>query len=336
MKKKLSIALIAMLALSILVSCAKKEEVSSSTTSDTPAKVSLKIGNTAGDKDTQSLGLMELKRRMEEATDGNFAIELFLNSSLGGTDDITEQAMQGAPVLTVSDPGRLATFVPEFGVIQAPYLFEDHTALNDLVETDIYKGWEDEFAKQGIKLITSNWFSGARNMVCNKEINTLEDLNGLKIRTIGSPLFVETINAMGAIATPMEWAEVYPSIQQKALDGAEVQTPASYATRLFEIAKYTNKTEHFQLIGCLVMSKEIFDSWDKEYQELFVKTAREVGEENQNLVVQLTAEYEAKMQEEGMIVRDVDKTPFIEAVQPVYEKLGYLELRDTILQQIAK
>lgn len=342
MKKLLGTLLISILALLTLVGCTgtetneEKSQTPESEVTETaePEKVSMKFGNTQGEKDTQSMGLAEVKKRMEEATNGNFQIELYYSSALGGTDDLTEQAMQGAPVLTVSDPGRLASFVPDFGVIQAPYLLDDPSQLNKLVETETYKAWEKEFEKQGLKLITSNWYSGARNMVCDKEINTPADLKGLKIRTIGSPLFIETINAMGAIATPMDWAEVYPSIQQKAIDGAEVQTPSSYATRLYEISKYTNKTEHFQLIGCLVMSKEVFDSWSPEYQELFVKTCKEVGEENQKLVVELSKEYEAEMVEQGMIVREVDKTPFIEAVQPVYDILGYSELRDQLLEEI--
>jgi tripartite ATP-independent transporter DctP family solute receptor len=294
----------------------------------------IKFANTQGEKDTQSIGLAEAAKRLEAT--GMFKVEVYNSSSLGGTDDLTEQGIQGAPILTVSDPGRMMSFVPEFGVIQMPYMFEDCSALNKLIETDIYKGWEKEFEKKGIKLITSNWYSGARNFVLNKEVNTPADLKGQKIRTIGSPLYTESVNAMGAVATPMEWSEVYSSIQQGAIDGAEVQTPSSYATRLYEICKYTNKTEHFQLIGCVVMGQKVFDSWSPEAQAVFVKTFKEVGAENQELVAKLTKEYEEDMVKKGMIVRNVDKTPFIEAVQPVYEKLGYSNARKAILAELAK
>lgn len=265
-----------------------------------------------------------------------FKVELYFSSSLGGTDDLTEQAVAGAPVLTVSDPGRLMTYVNDFGVIQMPFMFEDSDSLNALIETATYKGWEKEFEKQGIKLITSNWYSGARNFVLNKEVNVPADLKGQKIRTIGSPLYTESINAMGAIATPMEWAEVYPALSQGAIDGVEAQTPSVYATRLYETSKYVNKTEHFQLIGCVVMGASVFDSWSKEAQDVFVKTFKEVGKDNQGLVKKLTAEYEEDMVKRGMIVRTLDKTPFIEAVQPVYEKLGYAKAKAAILAEIAK
>ena len=294
----------------------------------------IKLANTQGEKDTQSIGLKEAKERLEAT--GLFKVELYFSSSLGGTDDLTEQAVAGAPVLTVSDPGRLMTYVNDFGVIQMPFMFEDSDSLNALIETATYKGWEKEFEKQGIKLITSNWYSGARNFVLNKEVNVPADLKGQKIRTIGSPLYTESINAMGAIATPMEWAEVYPALSQGAIDGVEAQTPSVYATRLYETSKYVNKTEHFQLIGCVVMGASVFDSWSKEAQDVFVKTFKEVGKDNQGLVKKLTAEYEGDMEKRGMIVRTLDKTPFIEAVQPVYEKLGYAKAKAAILAEIAK
>ena len=97
----------------------------------------IKFANTQGEKDTQSMGLAEVAKRLEAT--GLFKVELYYSSSLGETDDLTEQAINGAPVLTVSDPGRLMSFVPEFGVIQMPYMFSDASALNKLVETDTYK-----------------------------------------------------------------------------------------------------------------------------------------------------------------------------------------------------
>ncbi len=302
--------------------------------SDNSGVIKMKFGNTQNDKEPQSMALMEVAKRLNES--GMFDVTVHLNSSLGATDDLTEQGIQGAAVLTVSDPGRMANYVEDFGVIQMPYMFEDSSVLNKLVETETYKGWEKEFEEYGVKLVTSNWFSGARNMVLSKAVDTPADLKGQRIRTIGSPIFTESINAMGAVATPMEWAEVYPGIQQKALDGAEVQSSASYPSRIYEVCTTTNKTEHFQLIGCVVMGADVFNSWPQEAQDLFVKTFKDVGQEYQAVVNQLTEEYEQKMRDEGMDVREVNKQPFIDAVQPVYEKLGYTELKEQIFAELAK
>jgi TRAP-type C4-dicarboxylate transport system substrate-binding protein len=296
-------------------------------------KVLVKFGNTNGMADTQTLSLQEVAKRLNES--GLFQADVFPNSSLGSTGDLTEQAMRGAAIVTVSDPGRLASFVKDYGIIQMPYMLKDHTFLDKLLQAATYKKWESQFEALEIKLITSNWFSGARNFVCNKEINRPGDLNGLRIRTIGSPLFTESVNAMGAVATPMEWAEVYPAIAQKSLDGCEIQTVSAYASRIYEVARVFNKTGHFLLIGSVVTGTKFFNGLSPQAQQLFVKTFRDVGTEYQQKVEEFSEQYEKEMVSKyGAIIHTPDITPFVNAVQPVYEKLGYSTLRNDILKEL--
>jgi TRAP-type C4-dicarboxylate transport system substrate-binding protein len=298
-------------------------------------KITVRFGNTAGEADTQTMALREVERRLNAS--GRFNVEVYPASSLGDTDDLTEQARQGSAILTVSDPSRLAAFVKDYGIINMPYLFKDHSVLDKILATDTHRQWEAAFEQQGIKLITSNWFSGTRHFVTNVEVNTPADLRGQRIRTMGNDICIESVNAMGAVAVGMAWSEVYPAIQQRSLDGAEVQTTSSYPTRLYEILKYTNKTSHFQLVGSVVTGTRFFNSMSKEDQDLFVKTFRDVGTEYQAKVNEVSDQYEKEMAEKyGMIVRDVDPTPFINAVQPVYEKLGYAELRTKILRELGQ
>ncbi|MEG1074972.1 MAG: TRAP transporter substrate-binding protein DctP, partial [Ruthenibacterium sp.] len=126
-------------------------------------KASVKFGNTAGEDDIQTMALREVATRLDTATGGNFGVEVYPSSSLGDTDDLTEQAMQGAAILTISDPSRLASFVKDYGILGMPYIFDDYKGLDKLMKTDLYATWEKAFADQGIWLVTSNWFSGTRN-----------------------------------------------------------------------------------------------------------------------------------------------------------------------------
>ncbi len=294
--------------------------------------IEVKFSTENGAEDVESKALMEIRDILNKS--GKFKVEVFIGGALGENDDTLEQAIQGAPIVTVSDPGRLMSFVNEYGIIQMPYFIDDISVINRLMETEIYKGWEKQFEDQGIKLLSSNWYSGPRNFILNKEVRKPSDLKGQKIRTIASPLFTESVNAMGAVATPMSWSEVYSAIEQKAIDGCEAQTPTSYASHLWEICKYTNKTEHFQLIGCPCIGTISFNKWDKEAQELFVKTFREVGEKYQKLVLGMITEEEAEMAKNGMKFIEVDKTPFKQAVEPVYAKLGYTELKAKLIKEL--
>ena len=89
-------------------------------------KVTVRFGNTAGEDDIQSISLRDVAGRLAEATDGNFDAQVYLSSSLGDTDDLTEQAMQGAPIVTVSDPSRLQSFVKDYGILGMPYMFDSY------------------------------------------------------------------------------------------------------------------------------------------------------------------------------------------------------------------
>ena len=298
-------------------------------------KIVVRFGNTQGEADTQTMALREVAKRLNDS--GRFQVEVFPASALGDTDDLTEQAIQGAAIVTISDPGRLASFVRNYGIINMPYIFRDHTVLDKIMTTNTHKQWETEFERHGLKLITSNWFSGTRHFVTNVEVNTPEDLRGQRIRTIGNDIFLESVNAMGAVAVGMPWGEVYPAIQQRVLDGAEVQSVSTYPTRLYEVLKYINRTGHFQLIGSVVTGTIFFNSMPKEDQDLFVKTFKDVGSEYQARINDLSAQYEKEMAEiYGMIIDDPDLTPFINAVQPVYQRLGYVDLRTKILSELGQ
>ena len=299
-------------------------------------KTTLYLANTQPDTDVESLQLYACEKTIEEATNGNFSIEVFTNSAMGDTDDILEQAIQGMAILTVTDPGRLADYIPDYGILQMPYIMEDYTKIDEITGTDIVREWEKGFEEFGVKVLTSNWYGGARHFVCNKEVNVPADLNGLKIRTMGSDLCIASVTAMGAVGTAMSQSEIYSGIEQKAIDGCENQSTSTYASRLYEICKYINKTGHFVLLGCPATGTIYFDSLSEDYQQLLVNTFRDNGTEYQPICAEMEVECEKQMADLGVTIHELDNTPFKEAVEPVYEQLGYKELRTKILEEAAK
>jgi len=213
--------------------------------------IKLFIAGTSGAEDTQSMGHFEFAKRLASASDGVFEAEVKINAVMGETDDVTEQAIQGVPVINATDPGRLAAYVPEYGLIQMPYLLPDHTYLNKIMDTKLYAKWDKAFQEKGLKLVTSNGYSGVRSWVTNFPVRTPADLKGVKIRTIGSDLFVNSVNAMGAIATALPWAETYQGIEQGVVDGCEAQIPGIYSMRFYEVSNHVSLSEHFTLIASI-------------------------------------------------------------------------------------
>ncbi len=308
--------------------------VSMALNSANAADVKMFIAGTSGAEDTQSMGHFELAKRLKDASGGKFDAQVRISGTMGETDDVTEQAIQGVPVLNATDPGRIAAFVPEYGLIQMPYIFPDYTYLNKVMETDLYKKWTKEFEAKGIKLVTSNCYSGVRSFVTNMPITKPADLKGVKIRTIGNELFISSVNAMGAVATGLPWGETYQGIEQGVVDGCEAQIPGIYSMRFYEVCNTVSLSEHFTLIGSMVTGTIFFNSMPEKYQAMLMKQAYEAYKDNQEVVVNKSKEYVKDMESKGVTFLEIDKTPFVEAVQPVYQKLGFDKLRTELYAEL--
>lgn len=299
-----------------------------------PKSVKMFVAGTSGATDTQSLAHFDFKKRLESASNGFFDVEVKIDGVMGETNDVTEQAREGVPVINATDPGRIASFVPDYGVIQMPYVFPDYTYLNKLMATTLYKKWEKDFEAKGLKLVTSNGYSGARSWVTSGPIRKPADLKGMKIRTIGSPLFVKSINAMGAIATAIPWGETYQAMGQKVVDGTEAQIPGIYAMKFYEVAKTVSLSEHFFLITSMVTGTKFFNSLPEKQQGIMMTTAFDTYKDNQEVLKKKSEEYIAEMKTKGMTFVTIDKTPFVNAVQPVYAELGYTKLRAELYKEL--
>ncbi len=294
----------------------------------------LLVGMVVTENDPMFKGAMELKKNVEAKTGGKIQIEVYPSSQLGDTKDMQEQVKAGANIAVITDAARLAESVPAVGILGAPYIVDNFEQGRKLVTSSLFKGWTDELAaKHGYRVLSFNWYQGARHFLTNKPIRTPEDLKGLRIRTPGATVWQETIRAMGASPTALAWAEVYPGIQQKVIDGAEAQFPAVVGARLYEVVKYITKTGHFQLITPLVCSETWFKKLPKEYQDILLEEALKAGDFASKLTIDGLAENERFMKSQGVTISEVDITPFKKACDTVYDKIqGYRTLKQQVEQ----
>lgn len=273
-------------------------------------------------------GLEQLRDRVAERSNKRLSIRLFPGSQLGKDEDVLEQARAGANVAVVVDGGRLAVFVKEFGILGAPYLANGFTGIRKVVTSPMFEEWNTKLkAASGHYAIAFNWWQGERHLLTNKPISAPRDLAGIRMRTPGAPVWMETIRAMGATPTPMGWGEVYPALQQKVIDAVEAQHPASYGSRLYEVTKHLTKTGHFNLITGVVTSAAWFDKLPADLQKILKEETLAAGDFASKLTEDSLPKIEAEFKAKGMTITEVDKKPFEEATKVVYDKLGYGELR---------
>jgi TRAP-type C4-dicarboxylate transport system substrate-binding protein len=259
------------------------------------------------------------------------AVVLFPNSQLGPDEDVLEQARAGAPVAVVVDGGRLAVFQNEFGVLGAPFLASGYDGIRKVVTSDMFEGWVKSLNEgSGLQVLSFNWWQGERHLLTNKPVATPADLSGIRMRTPGAPVWMETIAAMGATPTPMPWGEVYSALSSNVIDGAEAQFPAIVGAKLNEVISNVTKTGHINLITGVVTSGPWFSSLPADLQTILRDEALKAGDIASYGTRDSLEAIEKQLTDEGVTISEVDVTPFRDATAGVYDKLGYGELRDTL------
>jgi TRAP-type C4-dicarboxylate transport system substrate-binding protein len=175
--------------------------------------------------------------------------------------------------------------------------------------------------------------AGARSFYNTvRPITSAEDLEGLRIRVMNSDMFVATMEALGANATPMEFGQVYDALRTGVIDGAENNFPSYETTRHFEVAGFYTLDEHSLTPEILMISKQVWDGISDDDQILIRKAAAlSVPYMRELWDAQEAASREAVLAAGAEIVDDIDKQPFIDAMQPVYDQFVTTpELQDLV------
>ncbi|MEQ8814275.1 MAG: C4-dicarboxylate TRAP transporter substrate-binding protein [Thalassobaculum sp.] len=301
------------------------------------ADYTLKLGSVLAPTDPLQIAAEDFKKAVAERSKGRVEVQLFPSSQLGDTQDMMDQAAAGANVGTFVEASRVSVFVPEFNVLVAPYAFNSVDELAKFVESDTFAGWNQQLKKKsGLTLLSFNWYQGARHMLTKKPISKPADLAGVRVRTIGQPLWVETIGAMGAVATPLPWAEVYPSLQTGVIDGAEAQPAAIWGAKLYEVITDITLTSHIYLMSGMLVSDAWLQSLPTDLRAIVAEESKRWGASALKSNVDGAGKIFADIQKTGVKVHEIDVAPFREAVKPVWEKMKLTQLVATVRETLKK
>ncbi|MGO1914899.1 MAG: TRAP transporter substrate-binding protein DctP, partial [Halomonadaceae bacterium] len=231
MKKTIRILCSSMVVL--LVSACGQEDAADNASAE--STYSLNVGIVMNEQDPMYKGAVQFKEAVEERTNGDVEVNVFSSSQLGSTADLLEQARVGANVATLTDAGPLGDMVREISILQAPYIVDDFEEGQELVSSNLFRGWEAGLEDHDIKVLSFNWFQGERHLATTTPVLVPEDLNGLSIRTNGTSIVNKAIEVMGGNPTGLAWAESYPGLQQGVIDGVEAHYSAIQGARLPEV-----------------------------------------------------------------------------------------------------
>ncbi len=298
----------------------------------------LRFNHVLGPNHPYHAGLQKWAERVYERTNGDLQILVFHSSQLGVEEDIIEQIRQGVPVGQNTDAARMGNYVKDIAVMNGPYFVESIEEVLKLNDLPIVKQWIDRLANEfGIRVLSFNWVQGYRHFMTNKPIRRPEDLRGQRIRTPPAPIWQESVRALGAVPVAVNFGDIYPALQQRAIDGAELVYDNIIDGSLYEVLRYVNETKHFLLINFEVVSEKWFRSLPAEYQRILVEEANRAGLETSRFIEANTAKVREEVQRRGMtIITDIDYDAFRKAGEAAYERLGLAEVRRQLYQQLGK
>jgi tripartite ATP-independent transporter DctP family solute receptor len=263
-------------------------------------------------------------KKLEAATQGRIKFQMFPGSVLGGEKEMIEQTQVGAIQILRTSLGPVGPVVPEVNVFNMPFVFRNIAHMRAVIDGAIGQELLDKISASPAKLVALAWMDGgSRSLYTKKPVRKPEDLKGQKIRMMGNPLFVDTMNAMGGNGIAMGYGEVFSAIQTGVIDGAENNPPSLFTANHFKAgAKYYTQTNHLIIPEILVMSKVAWDKLSPADQALVKKAAREAQLEQRGLWDKAVADYTGKLKAEGVEFIEMDNKAFFDATAPVRAKYG--------------
>lgn len=283
------------------------------------AKMKLKLGHPGALNHHYHEGALMFKDLVASKSNGEMEIVVFPANQLGKQRQLVEGAQLGTVEMVLTSDVLLSSFEKSMGVLNLPYIFNDIDHVSKVLDGEIGSYLSDKLSKKGL-VVLGYWENGFRHVSNSKRpINTPEDLKGLKIRTPGGFVFVDTFNSYGASATPMSFGELYSALQLKTVDGQENPVAHVLTQKFFEVQKYLSLTSHIHVSEPLVMSKVIFESLDPKQQQILDEAAKEVAAWMRH-EVQSLEDSQLEMLKGKIEVNDADRTAFKAASTAVYEK----------------
>lgn len=270
--------------------------------------------------------IVRMGAKLEKATGGRLSIQMFPSMQLGGEKEMIEQAQVGALQIARISVGPMGPIVDELNVFNLPFVFRDEAHMRKVIDGPIGTELLEKVTKDPrSRLVVLGWMdAGTRNVYSDKPLTKPTDLKGMKIRMMGNPIFVETMNAMGGNGIAMGFNELYQALQTGVVDGAENNEPTLLAQNHYQTAKgkVYSLTGHLIIPEIFVFSKVSWDKLGKADQDLIRKLSRDAQLEQRKLWDDMVAQAKTKLQAAGVKFVQADKPAFYKATQPVRDKYG--------------
>lgn len=289
------------------------------------AEVKAKIGHAMPETHPQAAAMNKFAELATTYTKGNVKLQAYHGGSLGSDEKQLQAVQSGTQEFYIGTLAPLSTRVKEVQVWDLPFMFQNEKEVYAVLDGASSKKIFEKIEPAGLVGLT--WTGmGFRNLSNSKRsVNKLEDVAGLKIRVMANPVALETWKTIGANAVPMAFAEVFPALEIKALDGQENPLVHMYSNKMQEVQKFISVTNHVYTPVALVASKKFWDTLSPADKSAIQKAATEAGLLQRKLLDEADNDVVTKFKAAGVTMNNVSPAELAriqEKVKPVVAKFA--------------
>ncbi|QTP53526.1 TRAP transporter substrate-binding protein [Billgrantia sulfidoxydans] len=304
-------------------------------TAGTTQAAELRFGHGGTEDTAYHLGATRFKELLDEKSGGEIGVEILGNSVLGHETEMFEQQMAGALDLSIINPGLITDFSSTANVFSIPFLYRDEEHWQAVLDGEVGREIADRISEETDVRILAFYGGGKRQIVSTEPLESLDDLEGLKLRTNPTKPLITAWEALGADPTVMEWEEIYTGLQVGAIDGLLNEAEWIHRMRFHEVAPHIGLSEHDITVRLLTMSQMSWDRLSEEQQQMVQEAAEESASYAREVQLEQDAEALDLLADEGATLHELDRERMQEVVeeplQSVIEEMGLADLHRMIV-----
>ncbi|MCQ0968980.1 DctP family TRAP transporter solute-binding subunit (plasmid) [Paracoccus sp. TK19116] len=276
------------------------------------------------DKHPKGIAAALFAERVNAEMEGKMCVEVYPNSTLYDDDQLLEAMLQGDVQMGAPSLSKFETFTKVFQIYDLPFMFKNIEAVDEFQAGEAGQAMLSSMERRGISGL-GYWHNGMKQLSANKPLMTPEDAKGLKFRVQPSDVIIAQMEAIGASAQPMAFAEVYGALQTGVVDGQENAWSNIYGQKFYEVQDGITETNHGVLDYLVVASTDWLDGLDPEVRDQMMTIMNEVTTERNAAVNDVDMEARQAIIDAGSEVRELDETQrqaWVDAMMPVWDQFA--------------
>ncbi len=293
-------------------------------------KMDVKLGHSGVVDMSYHKGSLKFAELVKERTGGAVTVHVFPANQLGSEKDMLEQVKNGVIHISLTGPSMLGQFQGwgPIGVLGMPYVLKGNSEeelrpkLIKVARGPLMKELNERASKEsGIRILDMGWWYGERHLTTKtKQVAHPDDVKGLKIRTMDSPMARAALVALGAATTPMAVAELYAALQLGVVEGQENPLNTIYSHKFYEVQKYVALTGHMAMNLVLVINDKFYQGLSPELQQIFLKSMEEAGNFESEMQIAMNKKNAQDLKDKGMTITAVNKAEFAERTKDAWKQ----------------